>query len=148
MAALKLYPVGIQTFSELITKNLLYVDKTEYVYRMTHSGGKYFFLNRPRRFGKSLLTSTFRSYFEGKKGLFKGLAIEKLETEWTEYPVLHFSMSGGKHMEKDQLERYLGQRLAEHESDWGIDNPAVDANDRLMTLIRTAYEKTGKLPQP
>ena len=144
MAALKLYPVGIQTFSELITKNLLYVDKTEYVYRMTHSGGKYFFLNRPRRFGKSLLTSTFRSYFEGKKDLFKGLAIEKLETEWTEYPVLHFSMSGGKHMEKDQLERYLGQRLAEHESDWGIDNPAVDANDRLMTLIRTAYEKTGK----
>lgn len=98
MAALKLYPVGIQTFSELITKNLLYVDKTEYVYRMTHSGGKYFFLNRPRRFGKSLLTSTFRSYFEGKKDLFKGLAIEKLETEWTEYPVLHFSMSGGKHM--------------------------------------------------
>lgn len=61
MAALKLYPIGIQTFSELITKNLLYVDKTEYVYRMTHSGGKYFFLNRPRRFGKSLLTSTFYS---------------------------------------------------------------------------------------
>lgn len=106
MAALKLYPIGIQTFSELITKNLLYVDKTEYVYRMTHSGGKYFFLSRPRRFGKSLLTSTFRNYFEGKKNLFKGLAIEKLETEWTEYPVLHFSMAGGKHMEKDQLERY------------------------------------------
>ena len=144
MAALKLYPVGIQTFSELITKNLLYVDKTEYVYRMTHSGGKYFFLSRPRRFGKSLLTSTFRSYFEGKKDLFKGLAIEKLETEWTEYPVLHFDMSGGKHMEKDQLERYLGQSLVGHESDWGIDNPAIDANDRLTTLIRTAYEKTGK----
>lgn len=144
MAALKLYPVGIQTFSELITKNLLYVDKTEYVYRMTHSGGKYFFLSRPRRFGKSLLTSTFRSYFEGKKDLFKGLAVEKMETEWTEYPVLHFDMSGGKHMEKDQLERYLDQRLAWHESDWGIDNPAVDANGRLENLIKTAYEKTGK----
>ncbi|HCD77213.1 MAG TPA: AAA family ATPase, partial [Prevotella sp.] len=144
MAALKLYPVGIQTFSELITKNLLYVDKTEYVYRMTHSGGKYFFLNRPRRFGKSLLISTFHSYFAGKKDLFKGLAIEKLETEWTEYPVLHFSMAGGKHMEKDQLERYLDRRLAEHESDWGLVNPAVDANDRLTALIKTAYEKTGK----
>ena len=144
MAALKLYPVGIQTFSELITKNLLYVDKTEYVYRMTHSGGKYFFLSRPRRFGKSLLTSTFHSYFAGKKDLFKGLAIEKLETEWTEYPVLHFSMAGGKHMEKDQLERYLDRRLAEHESDWGLVNPAVDANDRLTALIKTAYEKTGK----
>ena len=107
MAELKLYPVGIQTFEEIITRNLLYVDKTEYVYRMTHSGGKHFFLSRPRRFGKSLLVSTFKSYFQGKKELFKGLAIEKLEKDWTEYPVLHFSMSGGKHMEKDQLERYL-----------------------------------------
>ena len=74
---------------------------------MTHGSGKYFFLGRPRRFGKSLLVSTFESYFSGKKDLFKGLAIEKLETEWTEYLVLHFSMAGGKHMEKDQLQRYL-----------------------------------------
>lgn len=144
MAELKLYPVGIQTFEEIITRNLLYVDKTEYVYRMTHSGGKYFFLSRPRRFGKSLLVSTFKSYFQGKKELFKGLAIEKLENEWTEYPVLHFSMAGGKHMEKDQLERYLGSRLAEQEKVWGITSPAVDANDRLISLIQTAYEKTGK----
>lgn len=101
MAALKLYPVGIQTFSEIINRNLLYIDKTEYVYRMTHGGGKHFFLSRPRRFGKSLLTSTFQSYFEGKKELFKGLAIEKLEKEWTEYPVLHFSMASGKHLKKN-----------------------------------------------
>lgn len=144
MAELKLYPVGIQTFEEIITRNLLYVDKTEYVYRMTHSGGKHFFLSRPRRFGKSLLVSTFKSYFQGKKELFKGLAIEKLEKDWTEYPVLHFSMAGGKHMEKDQLERYLGNRLAEQEKVWGIKTPAVDANDRLIALIQTAYEKTGK----
>ena len=104
MAALKLYPVGIQTFSEIINRDLRYVDKTEYIYRMAHSGGKHFFLSRPRRFGKSLLASTFQSYFEGKKELFKGLAIEKLEKEWTEYPVLHFSMAGGKHMEKEQLQ--------------------------------------------
>ena len=144
MAELKLYPVGIQTFEEIITRNLLYVDKTEYVYRMTHSGGKHFFISRPRRFGKSLLVSTFKSYFLGKKELFKGLAIEKLEKDWTEYPVLHFSMAGGKHMEKDQLERYLGNRLAEQEKVWGIKTPAVDANDRLISLIQTAYEKTGK----
>ena len=144
MAELKLYPVGIQTFEEIITRNLLYVDKTEYVYRMTHSGGKHFFLSRPRRFGKSLLVSTFKSYFLGKKELFKGLAIEKLEKDWTEYPVLHFSMAGGKHMEKDQLERYLGNRLAEQEKVWGIKTPAVDANDRLIALIQTAYEKTGQ----
>ena len=96
--ALKLYPVGIQTFERIRKENKLYIDKTEYIYRMTHSGGCYFFLSRPRRFGKSLLVSTFESYFSGKKELFEGLAIEKLEQEWMEYPVLHFDMSGGKHM--------------------------------------------------
>ena len=144
MAAPKLYPIGIQTFERIIKENKLYVDKTEYIYRMAHNSGTYFFLSRPRRFGKSLLTSTLKSYFEGKKELFKGLAIEKLETEWTEYPVLHFSMAGGKHMEKDQLERHLDQRLNEQEAIWGINNPAVDANDRLIALIKTAYHKTGR----
>lgn len=74
--ATKLYPIGMQTFSEIREEDFLYVDKTEFIYRMTHTSGKYFFLNRPRRFGKSLLVSTFESYFEGKKELFKGLAIE------------------------------------------------------------------------
>ena len=112
--ALKLYPIGIQTFEEIIKNNLLYIDKTEYIFRMTHTSGKYFFLGRPRRFGKSLLVSTFDSYFSGKKDLFAGLAIEKLEKDWTEYPVLHFDMSGGKHMEKEQLEDYLDYSLKEH----------------------------------
>lgn len=99
--ALKLYPLGIQTFEQICKEDKLYVDKTEYIYRMSHTSGKYFFLSRPRRFGKSLLVSTMQSYFEGKKELFKGLAIDKLEKEWTAYPVLHFDMSGGKHMEKE-----------------------------------------------
>ena len=142
--ALKLYPVGIQTFSEIIERNLLYIDKTEYVYRMTHMGGKHFFLSRPRRFGKSLLVSTLASYFEGKKELFKGLAIEKLETEWTKYPVLHFDMSGGKHMEKEQLERYLDYILKDQETEYGITTPTLDPNTRLSNLIKTAYGKTGK----
>ena len=94
----RLYPIGIQTFSELINKNYLYIDKTAYVYRMTHSGAKYMFLSRPRRFGKSLLVSTLHAYFKGRKELFEGLAIESLEKEWTEYPVLHFDMSLGKHL--------------------------------------------------
>ena len=144
MAELKLYPVGIQTFEEIITRNLLYVDKTEYVYRMTHSGGKHFFLSRPRRFGKSLLVSTFKSYFLGKKELFKGLAIEKLEKDWTEYPVLHFSMAGGKHLEKDQLERYLDFELNKLEKLFGIDTPRQDPNTRLADLIIKAYQQTGK----
>ena len=137
MAATKLYPIGIQTFEEIINKDMIYIDKTEYVYRMANSG-KYFFLGRPRRFGKSLLTSTFKSYFEGKKDLFKGLAMEKLETEWTAYPVLHFSMAGGKHMEKEQLEEYLNYRLRDVETCWGITNHAKGANNRLIDLIKTA----------
>lgn len=144
MAALKLYPVGIQTFERIRKEDKLYVDKTEYIYRMTHSGGCYFFLSRPRRFGKSLLTSTFQSYFEGKKDLFKGLAIEKLEQEWTEYPVLHFDMSGGKHLEKKELEDYLGYQLANKEATYGITIPQNGANNRLTDLILTAYRKTGK----
>ena len=142
--ATKLYPIGMQTFSEIREEDFLYVDKTEYIYRMTHTSGKYFFLSRPRRFGKSLLVSTFESYFEGKKELFKGLAVDKLEKEWTEYPVLHFDMSGGKHMEPEQLELYLGYILEDQEKKWGINEPRIGANNRLIDLINTAYEKSGK----
>ena len=78
---------------------------------MAHTDGTYFFLSRPRRFGKSLLLTTIQSYFEGKKDLFEGLAIEKLEKDWISYPVLHFDLSMGKHMEKDQLERYFDHNL-------------------------------------
>ena len=142
--ATKLYPIGMQTFSEIREEDFLYVYKTEYIYRMTHTSGKYFFLARPRRFGKSLLVSTMQSYFEGKKELFKGLAIDKLEKEWTEYPVLHFDMSGGKHMEPEQLELYLGYILEDQEKKWGINEPRIGANNRLIDLINTAYEKSGK----
>ena len=142
--ALKLYPVGIQTFERIRKENKLYIDKTEYIYRMTHSGGCYFFLSRPRRFGKSLLVSTFESYFSGKKELFEGLAIEKLEQEWMEYPVLHFDMSGGKHMEKEQLEDYLSNRLEAEERKWGTTHSKRGVNDRLTELITTAYEISGK----
>ena len=122
---------------------MLYIDKTAYIYNIAASG-KYFFLGRPRRFGKSLLVSTMQSYFEGKKQLFRGLAIEKLESEWTEYPVLHFDMSGGKHMDAEQFEQYLGYRLEEEEKKWGITKPVNGANNRLIELINTAYNKTGK----
>ena len=142
--ALKLYPIGIQTFERIRKEDKLYIDKTEYIYRMAHTSGTYCFLGRPRRFGKSLLVTTMQSYFEGKKELFKGLAIEKLEKEWTEYPVLHFDMSGGKHMDKEQLEEYLDYRLQEEEKKWGVTKPVKGANNRLIDLINTAYEKSGK----
>ena len=141
---LRLCPVGIQTFSKIRENNYLYIDKTEYIYKMASSSNQYFFLSRPRRFGKSLLVSTMRSYFEGRRELFDGLAINSLEKEWTEYPVIHFDMSLGKHLDREGLERYLGNRLAEYEEAYGIDNPAVDSNDRLTELIRRAYKQTGR----
>ena len=142
--ARKLYPLGIQTFSEIRTNDNLYIDKTAYVYRMANSDGKFLFLSRPRRFGKSLLVSTLQSYFEGRKELFKGLAIDGLEKEWTEYPVLCFDLSGGKHQEEDQLNRYLDYILKENERRFGIECDAVDANVRLANLISSVYNKTGK----
>ena len=140
---LKRLPLGIQTFEKIRTSDMLYIDKTEYIWNMIHLSN-YIFLSRPRRFGKSLLVSTLQAYFEGRKDLFKGLFIETVEKEWTEYPVLIFSMASGKHMEKEQLERYLSMRLVEYEVKYGITNPATDNNDRLTALIQAAYHKTGK----
>ena len=142
--ARKLYPIGIQTFERIRKEDKFYIDKTEYIYRMTHTDGTYFFLSRPRRFGKSLLVSTFQSYFEGKKELFEGLAIEKLEKEWNEYPVLHFDLSKGKHMEKAQLEEYLGYLLEDYEQTYGIENHRNGNNNRFNDLIEVVYRKTGK----
>ena len=144
--ARKLYPIGIQTFEEIRNLDNVYIDKTAYVYHMTHTDGKYFFLSRPRRFGKSLLVSTFQSYFEGRRDLFEGLAIEGLEKEWTQYPVLHFDMSLGKHTEKEQLNRYLIYILENKERKFGIVCDSPDPNVRLANLIRAVYQKTGKKP--
>ena len=143
MNKLKRLPVGIQTFSEVINLDCLYIDKTEYIWNMVHLS-KYIFLSRPRRFGKSLLVSTLQAYFEGKRELFKGLAMERLEKEWVEYPVLRFDMSLGKHMEKEQLERYLLYILEENEKRFGLSSNHPDPNVRMKSLITSVYEKTGK----
>lgn len=140
----RLYPIGIQTFSKIREGNYLYIDKTEYVYRMTHFASNYMFLSRPRRFGKSLLTSTLHSYFSGCKELFKGLAIEKLETEWTEYPVLHFDMSTAKHAGKDELISELERKLAAYERIYSRNEEDIYINQRLQGLIERAYKQTGK----
>lgn len=94
--ASKRYPLGIQTFSEIVKGNYFYADKTAIVYQLAHYA-KFHFLSRPRRFGKSLFVSTLKAYFEGKKELFKGLAIEQMEKEWTAYPVIHLDLSCGKY---------------------------------------------------
>ena len=138
------YPIGIQTFEKIREGNYLYIDKTEYVYRIVHSLAQYMFLSRPRRFGKSLLTSTLQCYFEGRKELFAWLAIEKLETEWTAYPVLHFDMSLAKYMDKAALERNLAFQLQGLEDKFGVNTSLTDANNRLTNLIKQVHARTGR----
>ena len=138
------YPVGIQTFSNVIEGHYLYVDKTGYIIDFRKKGMKYVFLSRPRRFGKSLFASTLHSYFAGQRELFEGLAIADYEREWVRHPVLHFDMSGAKHFDAEQLRDYLGLRLRDHEQTYGRDKEEKEPNDRLIGLVKRAYEQTGQ----
>ena len=141
---LKRCPLGIQTFENIREGDYLYVDKTDLVYRMTHDY-TYVFLSRPRRFGKSLLASTLHSYFTGRKDLFTGLAIERLEKEWTKHPVLHFDMSTAKHLDRENLEKELSGKLTDYEKIYGkgeVDQ--ANLNQRLERIIKAAYAQTGQ----
>ena len=138
------YPVGIQTFEKIRKGGYLYVDKTKYIVDFRKKGMSYVFLSRPRRFGKSLFASTLQAYFEGRKELFEGLAIADYEKEWTKHPVLHFDLSGAKHMEKEQLERYLADMLDDQEALFGYKSDKPDPNIRLANLVRKAYQQTGE----
>ena len=104
------FPIGIQSFAKLREEGFLYVDKTALMYKLAQAGNPCF-LSRPRRFGKSLLLSTFEAYFRGKKELFKDLAVERLETEWLEYPVLHLDLNAEKYDSKERLENQLVRQL-------------------------------------
>ena len=137
------YPIGIQTFSEIITQGYVYVDKTEHVYNLAH-GGKYYFLSRPRRFGKSLLVSTLDAYFSGKSELFKGLAIEKLEQDWKTYPVLRLSFGGTAYTEKQNLYDKLDAFFTSYEQIYDVKNVYTTYGERFNTLINAVYQTTGK----
>ena len=137
------YPVGIQTFSEVRKRNCLYVDKTQYVYELANDL-KYVFLSRPRRFGKSLLTSTLESYFSGQKELFKGLAIEQLEKDWTEYPVLHFSLATVKMGTTEDLFNQINMQMSRMEKKYGLTCDIDNVAARLFNLVTSLYDKTGK----
>ena len=135
-------PIGIQTFEDIRRKNYLYVDKTALVWRMANLGKPYF-LSRPRRFGKSLLLSTFKAYFQGKKELFEGLAIEKLETEWNEYPVLHLDLNAEKYDKPEKLKEILSSHLTQWEIQYGKGMDENTLSRRFEGIIRRAYEQTG-----
>ncbi len=137
------FPIGIQTFEKIITEGFVYVDKTDLIYSITHDGNIYF-LSRPRRFGKSLLISTLENYYLGKKELFRGLAIEKLETEWKTYPVFHIDFNGINFTEGDALLRNLRGFVADQEDKYSIEhNPELELGDRFVKVLATAHEQTG-----
>ena len=138
------YPVGVQTFEKIRKESYLYIDKTKYIVDFRKKKMNYVFLSRPRRFGKSLFTSTIQAYFEGRKELFEGLDIADYEKEWVKHPVLHFDMSGAKHMEKEQLERYLDWLLKPYEKAYGCETDEKDANVRFANIVKEAYKQTGE----
>lgn len=137
------YPIGIQNFEELRNRNCVYVDKTELIYRLTNTDKVYFF-SRPRRFGKSLLISTLEAYFQGKKELFEGLAMEQLEKDWTVYPVLHVDFSLTKYTTLFDLQEQLNLFLSRWELIYGKNEQEETPAARLQGIILRAYEKTGK----
>ena len=136
-------PIGIQTFSDIRTQGYLYVDKTALVWQIANIGKPYF-LSRPRRFGKSLLLSTFEAYFEGKKELFEGLAIEKLEDKWEKHPVLHLDLNAEKYDTIESLNAILSNQLTQWEAIYGKGEDETTLSTRFRGIIQRAYEKTGK----
>lgn len=137
------YPIGIQNFEKLRKEGYTYVDKTALVYKLV-SEGAYYFLSRPRRFGKSLLLSTFRAYFEGKRELFEGLAIADLEKEWKQYPVLYLDLNVDKFSTAEALEAYLDDVLTKWEQQYGSFETETTPGMRFMGIIKRAAEKEGK----
>lgn len=136
-------PIGVQSFEELRKGGYLYVDKTAMVWRIANMGKPYF-LSRPRRFGKSLLLSTFEAYFRGQKELFEGLAICDLETEWKQHPVLHLDLNAEKYEDSDRLHFMINRHLNLWEDLWGKDHREKSPSDRFSGVIRRAYEQTGQ----
>lgn len=143
MEQMRKLPIGIQTFEKLREGAFLYVDKTAMIYRLARTSTPYF-LSRPRRFGKSLLISTFEAYFQGRKDLFEGLAIEKLETEWIEYPVLHLDLNAKKYETPDDLNAMLNQYLEKWEQIYGCEKQNRSSEERFAYMIEQAYLQTGK----
>lgn len=143
MLPTRLFTAGIQDFANIRERNLLYVDKTDIIYKMIKES-QYIFLSRPRRFGKTLLCTTLRYYFQGRKELFEGLAMEKLETEWKKYPVLHFNLSLCKNQYNIQgIVDELNLQVANYEEQYGRNEAELTPGKRFAGVMKRAYEQTG-----
>ena len=139
----KIYPIGVQNFESLRQDGYFYIDKTEFIYRLVKSG-RYYFLSRPRRFGKSLLISTLEAYFQGKKELFEGLAMERLEKDWSHYPILHLDLNARQYDRPESLLEELNKHLEIWEQTYGSPYGDRKPEERFYQVIRCAYKKTGQ----
>ena len=139
----KKYPIGIQNFEKLRIGGYTYVDKTALVYKLVDSGS-YYFLSRPRRFGKSLLLSTIEAYLQGKRELFEGLALEKLETAWTKHPILHLDLNTEKYTTPEALTNKLNITLSNWEKLYGSVDYENTLSSRFEGIIQRACEQTGE----
>jgi len=137
------YPIGIQDFTKIRNDNYVYVDKTDLIYKLA-SEGNYYFLSRPRRFGKSLLISTMKAYFQGNKELFEGLALADLETKWESYPILHLDLNSREYKDESSLEAELNRHLEGWEKQYGDEFKQRATEERFLHVIDKAYEQTGK----
>lgn len=137
------YPIGIQSFDKIILDGYVYVDKTQQIYNLVHTGTIYF-LSRPRRFGKSLLVSTLKNYFLGRKELFKGLAIERLETEWAEYPVFHIDFNGDDFTMAGTLEKKISGMIESWEQIYGKKPVDASLGERFAYVLQQAHERYGR----
>ena len=131
----KIYPIGIQNFEKIRNDGYFYIDKTALVYQMVKTGS-YYFLSRPRRFGKSLLISTLEAYFQGKKELFEGLAVEKLEKDWIKHPILHLDLNIEKYDTLESLDKILNDNLEYWESQYGTRPSETFFSLRFAGIIR------------
>ena len=139
----KIYPIGIQNFEKIRKGGYFYIDKTALIYKMVKTGS-YYFLSRPRRFGKSLLISTLEAYFQGKRELFEGLAMEKLEKDWIKYPILHLDLNTQKYDTPESLEDKLNRTLIEWERLYGAEPAENSLAMRFEGIIQRAYTQTGQ----
>lgn len=137
------YPIGIQTFSEIIEGGYVYIDKSRYIKNLRDEG-KYYFLSRPRRFGKSLFLSTLEAYFEGRRDLFKGLAIDTPDTVWEKHPVIHISLNTVEPHSDDALRKTLANIFRRYEETYGIEDNEDELASRFERILKKAFEQTGK----
>ena len=137
------YPIGIQSFDQIKQDGYVYVDKTALIYDMVRNG-KVYFLSRPRRFGKSLLVSTLKAYFQGKKDLFHGLAISDMENEWAEYPVFHIDFNGVDATRPGELEAKIEGLISSWEEEYGDDPIYTTTGDRFRQVLKRACERHGR----